>query len=133
MSNEISKILSQNYRGSYHHHNYKFPHPHSRNTDNNLIDVIELIFMCVPIEFPPYRIREVADKINKYGAQSPQALQSLKTPVKQIVIGPSHLGLLLEDGRALRVAFTVIAERLDLSKAEPNKGYVGMFVPFNEM
>lgn len=70
-----------------------------------------------------YRIREVADKINKYGAQSPQALQSLKTPVKQIVIGPSHLGLLLEDGRALRVAFTVIAERLDLSKSEPNKGY----------
>lgn len=71
-----------------------------------------------------HRIREVADKINKYGAQSPPALQSLKTPVKQIVIGPSHLGLLLEDGRALRVAFTVIAERLDLSKSEPNKGYV---------
>ena len=71
-----------------------------------------------------HRIREVADKINKYGTQSPQALQSLKTPVKQIVIGPSHLGLLLEDGRALRVAFTIIAERLDLSKSEPNKGYV---------
>lgn len=73
-----------------------------------------------------HRIREVADKINKYGAQNPQALQSLKTPVKQIVIGPSHLGLLLEDGRALRVAFTVIAERLDLSKSEPNKGYVSL-------
>lgn len=66
----------------------------------------------------------MAEKINKYGSQCPQALQSLKTPVKQIVIGPSHLGLLLEDGRALRVAFTVIAERLDLSKSEPNKGYV---------
>lgn len=69
-----------------------------------------------------FRIREVADKINKYGPQSPQTLQSLKTPVKQIVIGPSHLGLLLEDGRALRVAYTVIAERLDLSKSEPPKG-----------
>lgn len=70
------------------------------------------------------RIREVADKINKYGPQSPQTLQSLKAPVKQIVIGPAHLGLLLEDGRALRVAFTVLTERLDLSKHEPSKGYV---------
>lgn len=69
-----------------------------------------------------YRIREVAEKLNKYGPQSPQTLQSLKTPVKQIVIGPSHLGLLLDDGRALRVAYTVIAERLDLSKSEPPKG-----------
>lgn len=50
--------------------------------------------------------------------------------MKQIVIGPSHLGLLLEDGRALRVAFTVIAERLDLSKSEPNKGYVQYQVQF---
>lgn len=68
------------------------------------------------------RIREVAEKINKYGPQSPQTLQSLKAPVKQIVIGPAHLGLLLEDGRALRVAFTVLTERLDLSKQEPSKG-----------
>lgn len=67
------------------------------------------------------RIREVADKINKYGSQTPQILQSLKTPVKQVVIGPAHLGLLLEDGRALRVAFSVIPERLDLSKQEPSK------------
>lgn len=77
------------------------------------------------------RIREVAEKINKYGPQSPQTLQSLKTPVKQIVIGPSHLGLLLEDGRALRVAFTVITERLDLSKSEPSKGYV--FIKLNKL
>lgn len=81
----------------------------------------ELILMCV-WTFSSCRIREVAEKINKYGPQSPQTLQSLKTPVKQIVIGPSHIGLLLEDGRALRVAFTVITERLDLSKAEPSKG-----------
>lgn len=72
----------------------------------------------------------MAEKINKYGPQSPQTLQSLKTPVKQIVIGPSHLGLLLEDGRALRVAFTVITERLDLSKAEPSKGYVFVQIAF---
>ncbi|XP_055611780.1 E3 ubiquitin-protein ligase hyd-like isoform X2 [Uranotaenia lowii] len=67
------------------------------------------------------RIREVADKINKYGVQTLPALQSLKVPVKQIVVGPAHLGVLLEDGRAFRVAFSIIPERLDLSKQDPNK------------
>ncbi|XP_055677386.1 E3 ubiquitin-protein ligase hyd isoform X2 [Lutzomyia longipalpis] len=71
------------------------------------------------------RIREVADKINKYGSPTPAALASLKVPVKQVVIGPSHLGLLLEDGRAFRVAFSVIPERLDLSKQEPTKNNGG--------
>ncbi|EDS36155.1 hyperplastic discs protein [Culex quinquefasciatus] len=66
-------------------------------------------------------IREVADKINKYGVQILPALQSLKVPVKQIVVGPAHLGILLEDGRAFRVAFSIIPERLDLSKQDPNK------------
>lgn len=82
--------------------------------------------MFISISIFYYRIREVAEKINKYGPQSPQTLQSLKTPVKQIVIGPAHLGLLLEDGRALRVAFTVLTERLDLSKHEPSKGYLSL-------
>lgn len=68
-----------------------------------------------------FRLREVSDKINKYGCQTAPALQSLKTPVKQIVIGPNHLGILLEDGHAYRVAFSVIPERLDLSKQEPVK------------
>ncbi|XP_062562215.1 E3 ubiquitin-protein ligase hyd isoform X7 [Armigeres subalbatus] len=67
------------------------------------------------------RIREVADKINKYGVQALPALHSLKVPVKQIVIGPAHLGVLLEDGRAFRVAFSIIPERLDLSKQDANK------------
>lgn len=71
--------------------------------------------------FLRFRIREVADKINKYGSQTPQILQSLKAAVKQVVIGPAHLGLLLDDGRALRVAFSVIPERLDLSKSDPIK------------
>lgn len=63
-----------------------------------------------------YRIREVADKINKYGTQTFPALHSLKVPVKQVVVGNSYLGVLLADGRAFRVAYSVIAERLDLSK-----------------
>ena len=45
----------------------------------------------------------------------------MKAPVKEIVIGPSHLGLLFEDGRAFRVAFSVIPERLDLSKQDTVK------------
>lgn len=62
------------------------------------------------------RIREVADKLNKYGTQTFSALHSLKIPVKQVVVGNSYLGILLADGRAFRVAYSVIAERLDLSK-----------------
>ncbi|XP_037923284.1 E3 ubiquitin-protein ligase hyd isoform X6 [Hermetia illucens] len=69
------------------------------------------------------RLREVADKFNKYGSATPQALQSLRVPIKQVVIGPGHLALLLEDGRAFRVAFSVIPERLDLSKQEPSKKF----------
>ncbi len=65
-----------------------------------------------------YRIREVADKINKYGSQTFPALNALKAAVKQVVVGPAFLGVLLEDGRAFRVAFSVIAERLDLSKQD---------------
>lgn len=81
-----------------------------------------IVILCVSIS--SCRIREVADKINKYGSQTPQILQSLKAAVKQVVIGPAHLGLLLEDGRALRVAYSVIPERLDLSKSDPIKTYV---------
>lgn len=38
--------------------------------------------------------------------------------MKQVVVGPAYLGVLLEDGRAFRVAFSVIPERLDLSKQD---------------
>lgn len=64
------------------------------------------------------RIREVADKLNKYGSQTFPALNLIKVQVKQVVVGPAHLGILLEDGRALRVAYSVIPDRLDLSKPE---------------
>lgn len=66
------------------------------------------------------RIREVADKINKYGHTQP-ALAGLKVPIKQTVLGPSHIGILLEDGRAYRCAYSIIPERLDLTKNEPMK------------
>uniref|UniRef100_A0A336LUN3 HECT-type E3 ubiquitin transferase n=1 Tax=Culicoides sonorensis TaxID=179676 RepID=A0A336LUN3_CULSO len=64
------------------------------------------------------KIREVSDKLNKYGSQTFPALNLIKVQVKQVVVGPAHLGILLEDGRALRVAYSVIPDRLDLSKPE---------------
>lgn len=68
-----------------------------------------------------FRIREVADKINKYGGHTQPALAGLKVPIKQTVLGPSHIGILLEDGRAYRCAYSIIPERLDLTKNEPMK------------
>lgn len=32
-------------------------------------------------------------------------------------MGPYHIGLLFEDGRVARIPFTVLAERLDLSRS----------------
>lgn len=43
-------------------------------------------------------------------------LSSIKSPIKQIVVGPHHIGLLFEDGRVARIAFSVLADRLDLSR-----------------
>ncbi|KAH0951982.1 hypothetical protein HN011_005163 [Eciton burchellii] len=67
------------------------------------------------------RLREVADKINRYGFVTPPAFNGLKVSIKRVVIGPTHIALLTEDNRVCRVAFTVISDRLDLSKNEPNR------------
>ncbi|XP_025994709.1 E3 ubiquitin-protein ligase hyd isoform X3 [Solenopsis invicta] len=67
------------------------------------------------------RLREIADKINRYGFVTPSAFNSLKTPIKRIVVGPTHIALLTDDSRIARVAFTVLPDRLDLSKNEPNR------------
>lgn len=72
--------------------------------------------LTLNFSFSFFSIREVADKINKYGTQSFPTLSALKVPAKQVVVGNSYLGVLLADGRAFRVAYSVIAERLDLSK-----------------
>ncbi|XP_037950085.1 E3 ubiquitin-protein ligase hyd isoform X2 [Teleopsis dalmanni] len=64
------------------------------------------------------RLREVSDKVNKYGFGTHRIFEQLKIPVKEIVIGPSHLGVLLEDGKAFRVLFNINSDRLDLSKSD---------------
>ncbi|CAL7941705.1 unnamed protein product [Xylocopa violacea] len=67
------------------------------------------------------RLKEVAEKINRYGFVTLPAFSGLKVAVKQIVVGPTHIALLTEDHKICRVAFTVLSERLDLSKNEPNR------------
>ncbi|XP_067216708.1 E3 ubiquitin-protein ligase UBR5 isoform X3 [Linepithema humile] len=67
------------------------------------------------------RLREVADKINRYGFVTPPAFNALKVVIKRLVVGPTHIALLTEDNRICRVAFTVLPDRLDLSKNEPNR------------
>ncbi|KAG8228759.1 hypothetical protein J437_LFUL008200, partial [Ladona fulva] len=71
------------------------------------------------------RLKEVSDKINRFGYVTPNALGNLKVAVKQCVVGPSHFALLLEDGRICRVAFSIISDRLDLSKNDASKSNGG--------
>ncbi|XP_076167113.1 E3 ubiquitin-protein ligase hyd isoform X3 [Ptiloglossa arizonensis] len=67
------------------------------------------------------RLKEVAEKINRYGFATLPAFSGLKISVKRIVVGPTHIALLTEDHKVCRVAFTVLSDRLDLSKNEPNR------------
>ncbi|KAL9891475.1 E3 ubiquitin-protein ligase hyd isoform X1 [Glossina fuscipes] len=67
------------------------------------------------------RLREVSDKVNKFGFGTHRIFEQLKIPVKEVVIGPNHIGVLLEDGKAFRVAFSINSERLDLSKSDSSK------------
>lgn len=63
----------------------------------------------------------MADRINRLGQTSHQVWSNLKSSVKRIVLGPNHIALLLEDGRICRVQFSVISDRLDLTKTDPTK------------
>lgn len=57
------------------------------------------------------------NRSNSGNATSYPVLSNIKSPIKQIVVGPYHIGLLFEDGRVARIPFTVLAERLDLSRS----------------
>nr|XP_031849236.1 E3 ubiquitin-protein ligase UBR5 [Nomia melanderi] len=67
------------------------------------------------------RLKEVGEKINRYGFATLPAFSGLKIAVKHIVVGPTHIALLTDDYKVCRVAFTVLSDRLDLSKNEPNR------------
>ena len=56
-----------------------------------------LVVIAKVLNFLHYRLKEVADKINKYGYTTPQALANIKNcVVKQCVVGPNHIAFLLE-------------------------------------
>jgi hypothetical protein len=80
--------------------------------------------MCKCMQFKSFglilRFRELGERINRYGLNSPQTLSALRQgpPVQQLAVGPAHIGFLLEDGRVARVAFSVISDRLDLTRNE---------------
>ncbi|XP_050538326.1 E3 ubiquitin-protein ligase UBR5 isoform X3 [Daktulosphaira vitifoliae] len=63
------------------------------------------------------RFKEISERINRNNSGNSSFLSSIKSPIKQIVVGPHHIGLLFEDGRVARIAFSVLADRLDLSRA----------------
>lgn len=67
------------------------------------------------------RLKDVADRINRSGRISHPIWSSLRSSIKDVVLGPAHIALLLEDGRVCRVSFSVISDRLDLTKHDSTK------------
>ena len=88
------------------------PHPHSTMSS------IQFVVQPLPGTQDQLsdKLKSVADKINKYGVQVSSALTNIREEVKQIAVGPSHFAFLFEDGRLARLPFSVISDRLDLSK-----------------
>lgn len=70
------------------------------------------------------RLKEVAERLNRFGYSPNAALSNLKSGIKRIVLGPAHIAILFDDGQICRVSFSVISDRLDLSKNDPVKRYV---------
>ncbi|XP_029848951.2 E3 ubiquitin-protein ligase UBR5 isoform X8 [Ixodes scapularis] len=68
------------------------------------------------------RLRDVAEKLHR-GAYAPPSVVShfRNSNVLQCAVGPSHIAFLFEDGRVCRVSFSVLTDRLDLSKNEISK------------
>ncbi|KAJ8321996.1 hypothetical protein KUTeg_000467 [Tegillarca granosa] len=63
------------------------------------------------------RLREIAERISHHGFTSPSAFSAIRNvSVTQCVVGPGFIAMLLEDGRVCRVSFSIINDRLDLSK-----------------
>ncbi|KAK2726284.1 hypothetical protein QYM36_000668 [Artemia franciscana] len=71
------------------------------------------------------RLKEFAEKINKYGQTPPAFISAFKSPIKQAAVGPSHMAFLLEDGRVCRISFFILADRMDSSKGDGGKGGKG--------
>ncbi|XP_030027136.2 E3 ubiquitin-protein ligase UBR5 isoform X2 [Manduca sexta] len=67
------------------------------------------------------RLREVADRWNRYGTGAGSSALSSLRGVRAVAAGPAHIACLLEDGTICRAAFSIIPDRLDLSKTDASK------------
>ncbi|KAK2167028.1 hypothetical protein LSH36_32g04006 [Paralvinella palmiformis] len=66
------------------------------------------------------RLKDISERISHYGYSCPSALHPLRGhTIQNIAVGPNHIALLLEDGRVCRLSYSVLTERLDLTKSEP--------------
>lgn len=68
-----------------------------------------------------FRLKEVADRINRLGHNLHPALSNLHVGVKRICLGSTCIALLLEDGRVCRISYNILPERLDLSKNDSKR------------
>lgn len=68
-----------------------------------------------------FRLKEVADRINRLGHNLHPALSNLHVGVKRICLGSTCIALLLEDGRVCRLSYNILPERLDLSKNDSKR------------
>ena len=76
------------------------------------------------------RLREVGDRLRVHPSLRPGPLLpplhgNSGGPIlnaSQIEVGPSHFAFLLNDGRLCRLPFSVISDRLDLSKTSGGPG-----------
>lgn len=68
-----------------------------------------------------FRIKEVAERWNRYGTGAGSSALSSLRGVRAVAAGPAHIACLLDDGTICRAAFSIIPDRLDLSKADASK------------
>lgn len=68
-----------------------------------------------------FRLKEVAERWNRYGTGAGSSALSQLRGVRAVAAGPAHIACLLEDGTICRAAFSIIPDRLDLSKTDATK------------
>lgn len=68
-----------------------------------------------------FRLKEVAERWNRYGTGAGSSALSSLRGVRAVAAGPAHIACLLEDGTICRAAFSIIPDRLDLSKTDASK------------
>ena len=78
------------------------------------------------------RIKELGGRLNSgvsgHSSRGVAAVASLKEPIKQVAIGPSHIAVLTEAGTIGRFVFSVNTDALDLNKPDSNKGSVHLII-----